>query len=270
MIKKTIIGAGAGLLLLTLMFGKDALSYMGTSIGWIHDTVRLQVPVQFELERARKMIADLAPEVRSNMHLIAKEEIEIERLDERIAKLEARQAKGEISLKRIQDELDSGSDTIRFGSTQYTSAEAKELASTRFQRYKTDDLTLHHLRRVLAARTRGLDAARKKLDGMIAAKQQLLAEVASLEARQKMNEVAQTTSDFSFDDSHLARTRELIRDIETRIQVDERLVDVERNYTDDILLDEGPTDADDIADEIAEYFHSNPTAESLAELTLDN
>lgn len=270
MIKKTLFAASAGLLLLTLMFGRDVVSYIGTSIGWIHETVRLQVPVEFELDRARKMIADLAPEVRSNMHLIAKEEIEVEHLTERIAKLEARQAKGEISLKRIQQELDTGSQNIRFGSTAYTATQAQELASARFQRYKTDDSTLHHLRRVLSARKRGLEAARKKLDGMIAAKQQLWAEVASLEARQKMNEVAQTTSDFSFNDSHLARTRELIRDIETRIQVDERLVDAELNSTDDILFDEESSDSSDVAHEIANYFNAIPAAESLAEVTVDS
>jgi hypothetical protein len=205
------------------------------------------------------------------MHLIAKEEIEVERLTKKIETLEGRQAKGKISLQRIQTELDSGRSNIRFGSTLYTSAEAKELAKTRFGRYKTDDQTLHSLRRVLAARQRGLEAARKKLDGMMAAKQQLLAEVASLEARQKMNEVAQTSTDFSFDDSHLARTRELIRDIETRIQVEERLVAADLDVTDDILLmDEEQSDQEDVAGEIASYFSDDyPVSEALAEVSLD-
>ena len=269
MLKKSIVAAGCGLLLLTLLFGRDVTSYIGTSIGWVHDSVRQQVPVQFELERARKMIADLGPEVRNNMHLIAKEEIEVERLAEQIAKLETKQSRGKASLKRMSEELSSGSSKVRFGSTMYTSVEAKRLAKTRFERFKTDDATLHNLRRVLQARQQGLEAARKKLDGMMAAKQQLLAEVAGLEARQKMNEVAQTTNDFSFDDSHLARTRELIRDIETRIQVEERLVDAEFNFTDEILLDEETTDSEEIASEIAEYLRSVPAPESFAEVTFD-
>ena len=270
MIRKTLITAGVGLLLLTLLFGKDAVSYIGTSVGWIHESVRRHVPVEFELERARKMIANLTPEVRSNMHVIAKEQIAVERLAERIAKMETRQTKGEVSLRRIQEELASGTHDIRFGSTMYTATEARDLAKSRFERFKTDDLTLHQLRRVLSARERGLAAAKQKLDGMMAAKQQLIAEVANLEARQKMNEVAQTTSDFSFDDSHLARTRELIRNIETRIQVEERLVDAELNYTDDILFDEEPTDMDDIVGEIANYFVKSPPAETLAEVSADN
>ena len=43
------------------------------------------VPVDFEIDRARKMIQDLAPEVRKNMHVIAKEEVEVQRLEEQIA-----------------------------------------------------------------------------------------------------------------------------------------------------------------------------------------
>ena len=173
-------------------------------------------------------------------------------------------------MQRIQQELDSGREDIRFGSTLYTSAEAKQLAKTRFDRFKTDDQTLRNLRQVLAARERALDAARKQLEGMMAAKQQLLAEVASLEARQKMNEVAQTTSDFSFDDSHLARTRELIQEIETRIQIEERIAAADLDYTDDVLLmDETDQAEEDIADDIASYFADElPNAGALAEVSL--
>lgn len=270
MFKKTLIAAGTVLLLLTVVFGRAVPEYLETSLGWVQDSVRNQVPVEFEIERARKMIADLGPEVRNNMHLIAKEEIEVERIAKKIETLETRQLKGKASLQRIQQELDSGREDIRFGSTIYTSTEAKQLAKTRFDRFKTDDQTLRNLRQVLAARERALDAARKQLEGMMAAKQQLLAEVASLEARQKMNEVAQTTSDFSFDDSHLARTRELIQEIETRIQIEERIAAADLDYTDDVLLmDEHDQTEEDIADDIASYFADElPNSGALAEVSL--
>lgn len=270
MIKKTIVTVGSGLLILGLLFGRDVVSYVRTSASWVHDSVRRQVPISFELERAREEIANLTPEVRRNMHLIAKEEIEVERLAQQIGQLELRQEKGRQTLLKLKAELDQGDSQLRLGRTIYTSAEAGKMVASRFERFKTDDQTLANLRRVLGARERGLEAARKQLDAMLTAKQQLLAEVAQLDARQKMNEVAQTTSDFAFDDSQLSRTRQLLRDIETRIQVDQRLMEAEMQYDTDDLLDDGPqTGTENVSADIASYFNMEPPVAAVAELTTD-
>ncbi len=80
-----------------------------------------------------------------------------------------------------------------------------------------------------------------------------------------MVEVSQTASDFNSDDSRLARTKELITHIETRIQVEERLVDVDTSFHDGIPLDE-PV-AEDVCEEIADYFGSRaPAVEAVAEI----
>ena len=70
-----------------------------------------------------------------------------------------------------------------------------------------------------------------------------------------MVEVAQTTSDFNFDDSQLARTKDLINEIQTRIDVAEKLVNSEGYFQDEIPLDEEP-ETGDVAQEIADYFAS--------------
>jgi hypothetical protein len=266
MVKKALVAGGSALLIMALLFGRDAVSYISTTAAWVNDSVREKVPVNFELQRARNMIADLTPEVRRNMHLIAREEIDVERLSEQVANLQVRQEKGRESLMRVKAELDGGSKYLHCGATVYTAGEAQELMANRFERFKTDDQTLANLRKVLASRQKSLDAARKKLEGMLVAKQQLMAEVASLEARQKMVEVAQTTSDLNLDDSHLARTKDLIRNIQTRIQVDERIMDADIAYQDDFLMDE--VDSEDISAEIAQYFGSDePSVNAVAEVT---
>ena len=62
------------------------------------------------------------------------------------------------------------------------------------------EATLGKLTQVLAARDRGLDAGREKLKAMQAAKSQLEVDVANMEARLEMVKVAQSTSEFNFDD----------------------------------------------------------------------
>ena len=54
------------------------------------------------------------------------------------------------------------------------------------------------------------------------AKRQLEVDVENLEARLKMVEVAQTASNYQFDDSQLGRVKELIGDLRSRLSVEEK------------------------------------------------
>jgi hypothetical protein len=62
---------------------------------------------------------------------------------------------------------------------------------------------------------------------MLAAKRQLEVDVASLEARLKVVEVAQTNSHHHIDESQLGRAREAVAEVRSRLHVAERLVQVE-------------------------------------------
>jgi enoyl reductase-like protein len=77
-------------------------------------------------------------------------------------------------------------------------------------------------------------------------------QVENLEARLKMVEVAKTASEFQIDDSQLSRTRELLRDIESRIEVDAQLFNAEDFITDEIQLDD-PQEKAGILERITEY-----------------
>jgi hypothetical protein len=111
---------------------------------------------------------------------------------------------------------------------------------------------LASLKEMHGARQRSLEAAREKLEGMLAAKRQLEVDVEHLEARLKMVEAAQTTSDYNFDDSQLSRAKELIGGLRTRLEVAERMVNSEGYFHDEIPLSEPAPE--NITDEVAEYF----------------
>ncbi len=69
MVKKVVFTGGCLMILGLLCFGHEAFSYIRTSAGCLKDSVRNSVPVEFQIERARRMIKDLKPEVRRNMHV---------------------------------------------------------------------------------------------------------------------------------------------------------------------------------------------------------
>jgi hypothetical protein len=113
------------------------------------------------------------------------------------------------------------------------------------------------------AREKNLDAAQQKLAALVNARRKLEVDVANLEAKHKLVQVAQASSEFVFDDSQLARAKELITDIRTRLDVAAKLANADVNVEFEIPLDEAAPS--DITDQVAEYFKLNGDTEADAE-----
>jgi hypothetical protein len=266
MLKKALFVGGGAVLLAALFFGRDAVSYISTSVAHVHQSFKDSVPIEFELERARKMIKDLTPEIHQNMRLIAVEEAEVERLEKQLATSEAQLATAREQMMRMKGDLDRGDSHFVYVGHTYSRGQVTADLQRRFERFKTQDATVANLHKVLTARQRGLEAARDKLAGMEAAKRQLEVDVENLQARLKMVEVAQTTSEFNFDDSQLARTKDLINEIQTRIDVAEKLVNSEGAIYGEIPLEEEEQQTNDVLQEMAEYFGTTvPEIASVAD-----
>ena len=132
----------------------------------------------------------------------------------------------------------------------------REDLARRFNRFKVSDDTLASLKSMRNAREKNLDAAQQKLAAMINARRKLEVDIQNLEAKRKLVEVAQASSDIIFDDSQLARCKELITDIRTRLDVAAKLANADVNVEVEIPLDEAAPA--DITDQVADYFGLNP------------
>jgi len=255
MVRKVIITGGAALLLAAIFVGRDAVSYFRTSAGYVKDLVHQSVPVEFQIQRARQMLKDLTPEVQKNMHIIAKEEVEVARLQTQLDTAEGRLAGQRQQLTELTRAVSTGKPTFQFAGRKYTADQVKQDLANRFERYKTGEATLASLQQMHAARQRSLEAAQQKLEGMLTSKRQLQVEIENLEARNQLVAAAQTTSNYNFDDSHLGRLKELISDLRTRLEVDERLVNAEVYFHDEIPLDQPSTE--DIVERITKHLEAS-------------
>lgn len=264
MIKKALVTVAGLTLLSVLFFGRDAASYVFTSVGWVKDSVKSQVPVEFEIERARRMVKDLVPDIRRNMHVIAQEEVEIERLDKEIAKTEATMSREKAEIMKMKDDLAKAQPVYYYAGRSYTVQAVKVDLANRFERYKMHDDTLASLRDIQAARRRSLDAARQKAENMLAARRKLEVDVENLEAQFKMVQVAQTMSEHNIDDSQLGRVKDLISDIRTRLTVAERLANTPI-VDGEIPVSASECESEDIVDEVTEYFNGDEEPTQVAE-----
>jgi hypothetical protein len=260
MIKKALFTVIALGLTTVVLFGRDATSYVGTTYHRLTSSVKDSVPIEFQIDRARAMVRDLEPEIRRSMHVIAKEEVALEQLDAQIAASAEKAEKDKGEILRLQADLGQNRDVYRYASRTYTPDQVKQDLSRRFCRFKVTDETLTNLKSMHDARERNLDAAQQKLAAMINARRKLEVDVQNLEAKSKLVEVAQASSEYVFDDSQLARAKELINDIRTQLDVAAKLANADVNIEVEIPLDEASPS--DITDQVAEYFslggHAKP------------
>lgn len=268
MVKKAILAGSLAMAVLGLVFGREAFSHAKTSLGWVRQSVRESVPVEFEISRARQMIKDLDPEIHRNMHLIAKEEVEVKHLRDQLTDAERQLVKNKSDIERLTRDLKSGDRHFVYCGKSYNAKQVENDLARRFDQYKVKEATLTKLTQVLSARDRGLEAGREKLKAMQAAKSQLEVDVANIDARLEMVKVAQSTSEFNFDDSRLSRTRDLVKNIGCRIDVAEKLVHAETSHAGQINLDEEDANGS-LTEQITAYFDGVRSDDASVAVKLD-
>lgn len=271
MLKKMMIAGGALALLSSLSIGVPLWSYARCGTNWVSDAAADAVPLEWELKRARQMIADLKPEIEANAKRIARETVEVNRVARQLESTEAMLAKSKSNIARLNDDLAKDESMYAYNGRTYTSAQVKTDLGNRAKRYQIREATADKLRQQLSAKEASLEAARQQLDAMLSHRRELEVGVENLQARLGALRVAQTNSRIHLDDSLLSKTQELLDRIATEIDVEEETLSVDEAYFGgQINLDE-PSEAD--IDELVQSILSDDLTaggqEQLTSIQLD-
>ena len=268
MIKKTVLTVAVAGLVAGLLFGRDAFSYLKTSANRVSDSVKESVPTDFQIDRARQMVQDLTPVIRDAMHVIAREEVALEQLDDQITAARRNNGKLENEIKTLQTDLTSGRSHFQYASRSYQRSDVERSLKSKFARYKVDDETLASLEQMRDARAANLMAAQEKYSAMVSAQKKLETDLKCLDAKRQLVEVAQASSDIVFDDSQLARTKKLITDIRTSLDVKARIANADVDVQPEISLD--VEDSGDITDQVAAYFDLGHSDSNVAAVSYED
>jgi chromosome segregation ATPase len=227
-----------------------------TLFGMGRESVKANMPIGFEIERAKRQLADLRPVIAQHKHRMLEEEAQLAILDRQIAAQEKKLAEDREEIMILKNDLQSEKESFRYGGRVYTVSEVKQDLTRRFERLKTNDATVEKLRQTRDARHRRLEALQDKVAAMEAAVRQMDAEIANLEAQLQLVEAAEAGSMYNLDESPLSRLKELMADLQTRVEVRAKMADREVDAYDEIPV--RASDSDNIVDEITRYFEKQP------------
>ena len=270
MLKKAIVAGGTVALLSSLAVGVPLASYTKCGVNYLRESATDAMPLEWELKRARQMIDDLKPEISNNAKRIAREKLEVARLERQLGDTESMLAKAESDILRLKSDLEGGDQHFVYAGRSYSSSQVQEDLKSRFKRFKTRRATADKLQQMLSARQSSLNSAQQRMEEMLNARRELEVEVENLQARVGALRVAEAASDLSLDDSHLSQTRRLLDEIAVRIDEKGETMAVEQEYLGEIQLDE-PED-ESLLDDIASFFDEREeegSPEALVSIQLD-
>ena len=207
------------------LFGTDAVSYLRTGADNVREAVTAEVPVEFQIDRARDLVRDLTPEIKKSLHLIAEEQVAVDRLEKSIAKRETKLADEELAIKQLKDDVTSDKTHFVYAGRTYDRDDVSKDLADRFRRYEVSEETLNRQRDILDAKRTNLIAHRDQLDAMMSARKDLEVEIEQLEARLNSVKAAESVAAMDLDDTALTRARGLVDELDRTLEVRERMVD---------------------------------------------
>jgi hypothetical protein len=265
MLKKGLLGMAVAALISTFVFGREAVSYVRAGCQNVRNAVKAEVPIEFEIERARTLVGQLVPDIRQCMHVVAEQQVDIEHRQTELAQKETDVAKQKDSILALRTDLGTGKSAFVYAKHSYTAGDVKRDLASRFERFKAAEEILIADRKILTAREQTLLANRDKLENMMQAKKDLEVKLEQLQARIHTVKAAEAVSQLAVDDSNLSHARKLITDLNKQLDVKQKMLDVEGKFVGLIPVEAAaPSVPADLDKQIDAYFGQSAVEDTVA------
>jgi len=244
-----------------LCFGTNFISYVRSSSRIIETKVRDNVPIEFELQRARHHLEDLVPEMHANLRLVAGEEVEVANLERELTREIESIATERASIRKLRTALDTRRANYSFGGREYLRDEVVEELSRRFEHLMTAEKLLEGKENLLRSRRHSLAAAVQRLDRTRTARLELAAQIEQLEAQFRLVQLQGNGGEFQLDQTQLAKTESVIGELKTRLEVAQRVLARKSRFVE--MIPVSAVSEDHVVDRVDAYLR-NPGDEAEA------
>lgn len=253
-VKTAIVGGVSALALGGLVLGTSMFSYVRTAKNEVATAVEEAIPIEFQLKRAKDMLAnDLEPEIRKMKHAVAESQVEVEHLQAKLDEKQETVTQRRAEIMARNEQLKSQKSTFLVNNVSYTKAELEEDLTKRFDRFKTMEQTFKTEAKVLEAKRQAVSANESKVEKLLAAREELRLQIEELEARVSALKAAETVAESEFDDSKLANVKNLLDSLDAKVDVRERELSLEGKET-DLIPVETEESSKSVVDSVDAYF----------------
>jgi hypothetical protein len=266
-IKLGVIAVGGAALVCGFVFGTEAGGYVRSTVNSMFRTVKESVPVDFQLQRARDLLAATGPEMEKNVRLMAEEEVDIADLRADISRTQQSLADEKTRLAKLRDNLATSQASFTFGDFTYTRQELIDELSRRFQNYQQGLSAESQKEQLLFDRQKALGAAMQALDMARAQRTTLESEIDGLEGRYRLAQATAAGAGEPIDNSKLAQASQAVDEIRRQLDISDRMLAQEARFTRPMPLDS--VNEKDLLTQVDAQLNNNqpPTATPAIDLS---
>ena len=240
----SLVGTGV---LLAVLAPTGTLSTATMLVG---DSVEQQIPFEFQLERAKTLIADVEPQIDACKRRVAESEVEIENLDQEIAQLEQQSRTRRSKLAAQEDQLTR---TCKDGSVADHSPHVVARIKHQLRAAKRNDQQLTSKRTLREHLTKRLAAERKQLDTVSERKVGLEHVVQRLHTQKRHVEaLAARHGSVEFDETALSEAQDLLATLGKQLDVQQKVLENEAVF--EFASEDPAADSEDVLDELNDFL----------------
>lgn len=220
MIKKALIGVGILLVGGFLVAKTDCCSYAKTLFKQTRAYAKQQVPVEFEIKRAKDMLASLDKVDDKLISVMANEMVAMKRLEKEIGEAQDNADSMARDIHARNEQLKNGTFTVSRGVQSSKEQFAIEL-ERKFKRFKTLEATVKTKKDLLANHQERVSAVKEQRDGLKGQKSDLSSRIENLETQVALLKAAEARSKAKLSDSQIGelnQIKELVDGLEQRIE----------------------------------------------------
>jgi DNA repair exonuclease SbcCD ATPase subunit len=226
MLKKMVILGVIGFVAVVALGGTKLASYIRSEINEARKRAEDSIPPEKEIQRLRSELKLLDKDTLTVINELAKQRVAVNDLQGQVEDLGAKQTASLAALnargKAIKkaEEADQPTSHVTFGNRTVALNEAKAELEADAKRYTANQKSLDSMQALLANRIKVRDSLEKQLETMKAQKAELTAAVDDMEAQLAALKLQQMESKYQTDDTRLAKIKEDLRKLKTKVDVE--------------------------------------------------
>jgi predicted nucleic acid-binding Zn-ribbon protein len=217
--KVMVIATLAVVAAVVIIGGRRVVSYGRYLKQQAREAIDSRIPPEQEIARLRMELRNLERDDGRHFERVARQGIEVDRLEKRAASFQEKLAKDENRIRAMKTSLVGEGEFVTHNGSRFSrvdfQSELRETAAS----FKTDEATLASLRDQLSAKKQSYERNRKELSNLKLQRQQMATELQQLETALEKERQAQAQAENTLDDASYRRLRKEMDNIQDRIKV---------------------------------------------------
>ena len=220
MLKKMVVLGVIGFVAVSALGGTKIASYIRSEIRDARERAENNIPPEKEIARLRNELKLLDKDIMTVVNQLAKERVEVRQIQEKTEEMAAKQSKDKELLTGRATAIKKADEQVTFGTRTLSVDAAKAELEEGVKRFAANQKSLDSFEALLASRTRVRDGLEKQLEALKNQKGELAAAVDAMEAELTMLKLQQMESKYQTDDTRLAKIKEDLRKLKTKVDVE--------------------------------------------------